>query len=52
MKAKNKTKPVRAGSGPRRGMLERNTTETQIRARLALDGKGRYKVRTGVRFFD
>ncbi|OFV90447.1 MAG: imidazoleglycerol-phosphate dehydratase [Acidobacteria bacterium RIFCSPLOWO2_02_FULL_61_28] len=32
--------------------VERNTTETQIRARLALDGKGRYNVRTGIRFLD
>jgi imidazoleglycerol-phosphate dehydratase len=36
----------------RRAVIERNTTETQIRARMALDGKGRYKVRTGVRFLD
>ncbi|MBI4480139.1 MAG: imidazoleglycerol-phosphate dehydratase HisB [Acidobacteria bacterium] len=36
----------------RTGAVERITTETQIRARLALDGRGRYKVRTGVRFFD
>jgi imidazoleglycerol-phosphate dehydratase len=37
---------------PRRAVVERITTETQIRARLTLDGKGRYKVRTGVRFLD
>jgi imidazoleglycerol-phosphate dehydratase len=36
----------------RTGKLERITTETQIRARLTLDGKGRYQVATGVRFFD
>jgi imidazoleglycerol-phosphate dehydratase len=36
----------------RRAVIERNTAETQIRARMALDGKGRYKVRTGVRFLD
>ncbi len=32
--------------------VKRNTTETQIRARLFLDGRGRYHVRTGVRFLD
>ena len=32
--------------------VERNTTETQIRARLALEGKGRYNVQTGIRFLD
>lgn len=36
----------------RRAVIERNTAETQIRARLTLEGKGRYKVRTGVRFLD
>ncbi|MBI3933101.1 MAG: imidazoleglycerol-phosphate dehydratase HisB [Acidobacteria bacterium] len=39
-------------SRSRTGTVERITTETQIRARLALDGKGRYQVSTGVRFFD
>jgi imidazoleglycerol-phosphate dehydratase len=34
------------------GTVERITTETQITARLALDGKGKYNVRTGVRFLD
>jgi imidazoleglycerol-phosphate dehydratase len=32
--------------------IERITAETQIRARLNLDGRGRYKVSTGVRFLD
>ena len=36
----------------RTASVERHTTETQIRARLALDGKGRYKVQTGIRFLD
>ena len=48
MTAKSKAKRARR----RTAAIERNTTETQIRARLALDGKGRYKVRTGVRFLD
>ena len=36
----------------RSAKVERNTTETQIRARLVLDGRGRARVRTGVRFLD
>lgn len=37
---------------PRRAKIERLTKETQIRADLNLDGKGRYEVSTGIRFFD
>jgi imidazoleglycerol-phosphate dehydratase len=36
----------------RRGGIERQTTETSISIRLSLDGRGRYDVRTGVRFLD
>ena len=36
----------------RKAKVERNTTETQIQARLTLEGKGRYQIDTGVRFFD
>jgi imidazoleglycerol-phosphate dehydratase len=36
----------------RRGLIERQTTETSISIRLALDGRGRYEVRTGIRFLD
>jgi len=36
----------------RKGKVERITRETQIRAELNLDGKGRYEVSTGIRFFD
>ena len=36
----------------RTAKVERNTKETQIRARLTLEGKGRYQVQTGVRFLD
>ena len=32
--------------------IERITKETQIRASLKIDGKGRYEVSTGVRFLD
>jgi len=36
----------------RRAVVERNTTETQIKVGLALEGHGSYEVRTGIRFFD
>ena len=36
----------------RRAVIDRRTTETRITLRLALDGKGRYLVRTGIRFLD
>ena len=36
----------------RRATIERNTKETRITLRLALDGKGRYDVSTGIRFLD
>jgi imidazoleglycerol-phosphate dehydratase len=36
----------------RRAVIDRRTTETQIVLRLALEGKGRYQVRTGIRFLD
>lgn len=32
--------------------FDRQTTETQIKGALTIDGKGRYDVRTGIRFFD
>jgi len=32
--------------------LERNTTETKIALKLAIEGQGRYTVSTGIRFFD
>ena len=36
----------------RRAVADRRTTETQIKLTIALDGKGRYNVRTGIRFLD
>jgi imidazoleglycerol-phosphate dehydratase len=36
----------------RTSSIERNTKETQIRGRLAIEGRGRYEVSTGIRFFD
>ena len=36
----------------RRAVIERKTTETDIRIALNLDGQGRFENRTGIRFFD
>ena len=36
----------------RSASVHRRTTETDIRARLSLDGRGRYVVSTGIRFLD
>ncbi len=36
----------------RRGIVNRTTRETAIAAKLALDGRGRHRVSTGIRFFD
>ena len=36
----------------RAASFERVTSETQIRGRLVVDGRGRYDIRTGIRFLD
>jgi imidazoleglycerol-phosphate dehydratase len=36
----------------RRAVIDRRTAETAIAIRLGLDGRGQYKVRTGIRFLD
>jgi imidazoleglycerol-phosphate dehydratase len=36
----------------RRAVIDRQTTETQIRLGLVLEGRGRYEVSTGIRFLD
>ena len=36
----------------RTAKLDRNTTETKIMLKLAIEGQGRYAVSTGIRFFD
>ncbi|MDR3793645.1 MAG: imidazoleglycerol-phosphate dehydratase HisB [Terracidiphilus sp.] len=38
--------------GKRVGVVERNTAETQIAVKLTIEGGGKYKVSTGIRFFD
>lgn len=37
---------------PRKSTVERITKETQIRGSLTIEGKGRYEISTGIRFFD
>ena len=51
MMAKQKTMPRKKGV-VRRGAIERKTTETKISLKLVVEGSGRYKVKTGIRFFD
>ena len=36
----------------RKAAIDRTTKETSIRIRLVIEGHGRYKVSTGIRFFD
>ena len=36
----------------RRGVIDRRTTETAVSIRLELDGRGKYDIATGIRFFD
>ncbi len=36
----------------RKAAVDRKTKETSIRLRLTIEGRGRYKVATGIRFFD
>src|SRR5258708_11996840 len=37
---------------PRSAIIHRKTSETDIRLRLTLDGRGKSKISTGIRFFD
>ena len=37
---------------PRIAKTERNTKETRIAAELRIEGRGRYEISTGIRFFD
>jgi imidazoleglycerol-phosphate dehydratase len=36
----------------RRALISRKTRETSIRVRIAIEGRGRYQVKTGIRFLD
>lgn len=42
----------RGARGARGADFDRRTTETRISGRLVVDGRGRYDVRTGIRFLD
>ncbi len=37
---------------PRTAKLQRDTKETRISGKLRIEGKGRYEISTGIRFFD
>jgi imidazoleglycerol-phosphate dehydratase len=39
-------------NGARRAIVERNTAETRISIKLTIQGRGLYKISTGIRFFD
>jgi imidazoleglycerol-phosphate dehydratase len=36
----------------RRAVVDRRTRETHVRVRIGIEGKGRYDIRTGIRFLD
>ena len=36
----------------RRALIDRKTRETSIRLKLGIEGRGRYEISTGIRFFD
>jgi imidazoleglycerol-phosphate dehydratase len=42
---------MRSASG-RLAEIQRNTKETQIKGSLKIEGRGRYEISTGIRFFD
>ena len=47
-----KVKKTAVSTRTRTAGFERNTTETRISIKLTIEGGGRYKVATGIRFFD
>ncbi|MFP5206806.1 MAG: imidazoleglycerol-phosphate dehydratase HisB [Acidobacteriota bacterium] len=47
-----KKSPARTSKAVRTAAFARNTTETQIDLKLAIEGRGRYNISTGIRFFD
>lgn len=47
-----KSSKSRLSGRARTGAVERLTAETRIELRLVIDGSGKYKVSTGIRFFD
>ncbi len=49
---KSKSKIVRSAPKTRTAVVVRHTAETQIDLALTIEGQGKYKVSTGIRFFD
>ena len=50
---RSNNKPARRKSkSARTASIIRNTTETRIALALAIEGRGKYKINTGIRFFD
>jgi imidazoleglycerol-phosphate dehydratase len=50
-----KRQPARGGAAPaekRTATIVRHTAETRIDLELTIEGQGRYKISTGIRFFD
>ena len=47
-----RTRQASSSKRTRQAAFDRQTTETQLRGRLVVDGQGRYDVRTGIRFLD
>jgi len=52
MSPQRKSSPSKPSTRLRRASFERNTTETRIAIDLTIEGQGRYKISTGIRFFD
>lgn len=52
MKKKAVKKNSKTAAGKRTAKIERNTAETRIDLQLTIEGAGRYKISTGIRFFD
>lgn len=51
-KAKQRGSAAKGTRAVRTAEVARDTTETKIALKLAIEGQGRYTVRTGIRFFD
>jgi imidazoleglycerol-phosphate dehydratase len=51
-KAKQSVTPAKRTNRVRTAELVRNTTETKIALNVVIEGQGRYRVSTGIRFFD
>jgi imidazoleglycerol-phosphate dehydratase len=52
MSLKKQSAAAKPSSKVRNASFERNTTETRISIALTIEGQGRYKISTGIRFFD